>query len=61
MCPKQAREPARRDHRSQPDHVLDEKTFEALVREGQELRRTFDARTAGMRVITADDMKTRSR
>jgi hypothetical protein len=32
-----------------------------LVREGQELRRAFDAQTARMRVITSDDMKIRSR
>lgn len=35
--------------------------FQELVREGQELRRAFEARTAKMRVITPDDMKVRSR
>lgn len=41
--------------------VLDQQTFRRLLAEGQELRRVFDAQTAGMRVITPDDMKTRSR
>lgn len=50
---------AQRDRRE--EQVLDQSTFRRLVEEGQELRRTFEAQTAPMRVITADDMKTRSR
>lgn len=51
-----ARESTRRE-----GQVLDEQTFRQLVAEGQELRRAFDSETARMRVITPDDMKTRSR
>ena len=35
--------------------------FQALVREGQEMRRAFEAKTAKMRIITPDDLKVRSR
>ena len=41
--------------------VLDHETFLRLVKEGQELRREFELKTAPMRVITPDDLKRRSR
>ena len=54
--PSNTRENTRRDRQ-----VLDESTFHRLVTEGQELRRAFDSQTAKTRLITPDDMKTRSR
>ena len=45
-----------------PTHEADEAAaFHALVREGQEMRRAFEAKTAKMRILTPDDMKVRSR
>lgn len=50
-------EPKRRDAQGADKAA----TLRELVREGQELRRAFDAQTVRMRVITPDDMKGRSR
>lgn len=44
---------------SQPS--MDEATFMRLVDEGQSLRREVERRAAPSRVVTPDDMKTRSR
>ena len=43
------------------DPRIAEREFDELVREGQDLRRAFEARTAGMRVLTAEDLARRSR
>ena len=50
-----------RENTCREAQVLDEQTFRQLLAEGQELRRAFNSETARMRVITPDDMKTRSR
>lgn len=41
--------------------TLDADTLRRLMDEGQARRRSFERRTAGMRVMTSDDLKTRSR
>ena len=43
------------------DDPTEKEEFADLLREGQDLRRAFEARTAGMRVLTAEDLARRSR
>ncbi len=51
----------RRDTHRCETLVLDDATFRRLVAEGQEFRRVFEVETVGMRVITPEDLRTRSR
>lgn len=59
--PEQVREQdkKRNDKPSRP--TLDHETFVKLVEEGRQIRRAFESAAACTRVITAHDMKFRSR
>ena len=57
--PKQRQASIKEERRER--RTLTSEQFRELVREGEELGREFDRRTAKMQRLTADDLKMRSR